>query len=165
MKSILKRSVLGIAKHSNLVTNLAAFITRHASTQANIKDTYGYLRERFIMNGKDKDINESIRVDIVRRFERIDQEVPIASTPTDGLFLAEMLLNMQANGDIVECGCYAGGSSAKLSIIAKLLNRELIVFDSFEGLPVVEQYYLKDQHCDEAMIGLQIGPKADMQQD
>lgn len=54
---------------------------------------------------------------------------------------------MQADGSIIECGCYAGGSSAKLSIIAKLLNRELIVFDSFEGLPVVEQYYLRDQHC------------------
>ncbi len=147
MRLILKRSVLGIAKRSRLVTDVAAYIMRHSSTQTNMKDTYGYFRERFTNNGKDKDANESIREDLVRQFERIDQEVPIASTPTDGLFLAEMLLNMEADGDIVECGCYAGGSSAKLSLLAKLLNRKLIVFDSFEGLPVVEQYYLRDQHC------------------
>ena len=32
--------------------------------------------------------------------------------------------------------CWA--SSAKLSILAKLVGCELIVFDSFEGLPVAE---------------------------
>lgn len=143
MKSILKRSVLGIAKRSRLITNVAAFITRHANT----KDSYGYFRERFISNGKGKDVNESIREHLVRRFECIDQEVPIATTPTDGLLLAEMLLNVEAEGDIVECGCYAGGSSAKLSLLAKIRDRKLTVFDSFEGLPAVEQYYLRDQHC------------------
>jgi O-methyltransferase len=41
----------------------------------------------------------------------------------------------EATGVIVEAGCYKGGSTAKLSLIAKLLNRELVAFDSFEGLP------------------------------
>jgi hypothetical protein len=41
------------------------------------------------------------------------------------VFLGEMLLNMQADGDIIECGCYAGGSSAKLSIVAEILGRRL----------------------------------------
>jgi O-methyltransferase len=147
MKSILKRSVLGIAKHSRLVTDVADFITRHASPKTNMKDSYGYYRERFIANGKGKDVNESVREQLVRKFERIDRQVPIGSTPTDGLFLAEMLLNMEAEGEIVECGCYAGGGSAKLSLLAKILDRRLTVFDSFEGLPAVEQYYLRDQHC------------------
>src|SRR5206468_13103762 len=145
MKSIFKRSVLGIAKRSRLVTDVAAFITRHASAPTNMKDSYGYFRERFIANGKGKDVNEFVREQLVRRFERIDQEVPIASTATDGLFLAEMLLNMEAEGEMVECGCYAGGSSAKLSLLAKILDRKLTVFDSFEGLPVVGQHYLRDQ--------------------
>ena len=105
------------------------------------------MRDRFISNGKNHDFGESIRSEIVSRFKRIDREVPIATTPTDGLLLAEMLLNMEAEGTLIECGCYAGGSSAKLSVISKLLNRELIVFDSFEGLPVVKEYYLRDQHC------------------
>lgn len=38
-------------------------------------------------------------------------------------------------GCFVEAGCYKGGSTAKFSIIAEKLNRKLIVFDSFNGLP------------------------------
>lgn len=71
----------------------------------------------------------------------------MGSTPTDGLILAEILLNLDAEGDFIECGCYAGGSSAKLSLVAKLLGRKLVIFDSFEGLPTVDQYFLRDQHC------------------
>jgi O-methyltransferase len=148
MKRLLKLGVLGIAKRSSLVTDVAAYITRHTSVQAtHPRDSYGFFRERFIANGKKHPVNEAEREQLVQKFERIDHEVPIASTPTDGLFLAEMLLNVEADGDMIECGCYSGGSSAKLSILAKLLNRRLIVCDSFEGLPEVDQYYLRDQHC------------------
>ena len=38
-------------------------------------------------------------------------------------------------GVIVEAGCFKGGSTAKLSIAAKMAGRKLVVFDSFEGLP------------------------------
>jgi hypothetical protein len=48
IKSILNRNILGIEKRSRLVTDMAAFITRHASPQPNMKDSYGYFRERFI---------------------------------------------------------------------------------------------------------------------
>lgn len=142
MKSIIKRGVLGVANRSAAVTKLARFIARHVDTE-----TYLYLRERFIANGQNKAIDDSAREALVAKFERIDREVPIGSTPTDGLFLAEMLLNMEAEGDIVECGCYAGGSSAKISLVARLLSRKLFIFDSFEGLPAVEERYLRDQHC------------------
>jgi O-methyltransferase len=36
---------------------------------------------------------------------------------------------------VVECGTYAGGSTANLSLVCALVGRELEVFDSFEGLP------------------------------
>ena len=36
---------------------------------------------------------------------------------------------------MVECGCAKGGSTAKLSILAKETNRRLFVCDSFEGIP------------------------------
>ena len=47
-------------------------------------------------------------------------------------------------GVIVEAGCFKGGSTAKLSIAAKMAGRQLMVFDSFEGLPEVspEESYL-----------------------
>jgi len=38
-------------------------------------------------------------------------------------------------GCIVEAGCFKGGSTAKLSIVAAEVGRRLIVFDSFEGIP------------------------------
>lgn len=47
-------------------------------------------------------------------------------------------------GCIVEAGCFKGGSTAKLSIAARLANRTLIVFDSFEGIPVNEEPHRQD---------------------
>jgi hypothetical protein len=38
-------------------------------------------------------------------------------------------------GDVVECGCFRGGSTANLSLICEIVGRKLIVYDSFEGLP------------------------------
>jgi O-methyltransferase len=38
-------------------------------------------------------------------------------------------------GVVVECGSWLGGTTANLSIICDVVGRELIVYDSFEGLP------------------------------
>lgn len=38
-------------------------------------------------------------------------------------------------GGIVEAGCYKGSSTAKFSLAAAAVGRELVVFDSFCGLP------------------------------
>jgi O-methyltransferase len=48
------------------------------------------------------------------------------------------------DGVIVEAGSYKGGSSAKLSLAAKLSNRQLIIFDSFEGLPDHQEVHGKN---------------------
>jgi O-methyltransferase len=53
---------------------------------------------------------------------------------------------MQARGDLVECGCFNGTSTAKLSILAKLIGRRLHVYDSFEGLPGEEGGFVKEYH-------------------
>lgn len=39
-------------------------------------------------------------------------------------------------GNIVECGSWQGGSAANLSLICRITNRKLLIFDSFEGLPI-----------------------------
>jgi O-methyltransferase len=36
---------------------------------------------------------------------------------------------------VVECGCWQGGSTANLSLVCDIVGRDLIVYDSFEGLP------------------------------
>jgi O-methyltransferase len=38
-------------------------------------------------------------------------------------------------GVIVEAGCWKGGTTANLSLVADIVGRELVVYDSFEGLP------------------------------
>jgi O-methyltransferase len=47
-------------------------------------------------------------------------------------------------GVFVEAGSYKGGSTAKLSLAAKIANRKLIVFDSFEGLPPHKEVHSKN---------------------
>src|SRR5207244_1008155 len=38
-----------------------------------------------------------------------------------------------------EAGCYKGGSTAKFSLAAHAAGKELVVFDSFQGLPENEE--------------------------
>jgi len=38
-------------------------------------------------------------------------------------------------GDVIECGCWKGGSSTNLSLICDIVGRKLKLYDSFEGLP------------------------------
>ena len=119
VKEIVKRALIAAGRRSALVSRAAALI---ASSDPRRPDTYPYLRDKFVANGASHQVDRNTRLEIVRRFEQIDRCVSISTTPTDGLLLAEMLLNVDASGAVVECGCYAGGSSAKLSIVAKLLG-------------------------------------------
>jgi O-methyltransferase len=48
---------------------------------------------------------------------------------------AILCLPASTKGVVVEAGCYKGSSTAKLSLAADLAGRELVVFDSFQGLP------------------------------
>jgi O-methyltransferase len=109
-------------------------------------NNYNYLKSKFIENGKQSRWSEITRAEILEQFELIDERVEITTTPTDGLFLVEALLSLDLDGTIIECGCYTGGSTAKLSIIAKMMNKELLVFDSFGGLPEPDQYNKIDYH-------------------
>jgi O-methyltransferase len=51
------------------------------------------------------------------------------------MIAALLRLPTSVEGSVVECGCYEGGTTANLSLAAKLVGRKLYVFDSFEGLP------------------------------
>jgi O-methyltransferase len=63
--------------------------------------------------------------------------VPSASNFITHVLMAGEILNVPPDvpGVIVECGCYKGGSTVNLSLIADVCGRQLHVFDSFEGLP------------------------------
>lgn len=68
---------------------------------------------------------------------RNNRAIPTGSSFIEHLVIATQILSIprDVEGAIVECGCYKGGSTANLSLVAGLCDRELIVFDSFEGMP------------------------------
>jgi len=47
-------------------------------------------------------------------------------------------------GVVVEAGCFKGGSTAKFSLIAEIADRDLMVFDSFQGIPENTEPHEKD---------------------
>jgi hypothetical protein len=93
-------------------------------------------QKRFIKratgNGPD---TAPFRKEIARQFRVIHRRVPCAHQEVEMLILAEAILNLAVDGPLVELGCFKGGSTAKLSLVAKATGRQLHVFDSFEGLP------------------------------
>ncbi len=122
--------ILPLARRSALLRELVAYIHDRVG-----RDGAGELRERFVSNGRHSQWTQEIRGEIADRFAEIHRQVDIHSGQSDALIMAEAVLSLDADGDLVECGCYAGGSTAKLSILAKLLGKRLFVFDSFEGFP------------------------------
>ena len=75
------------------------------------------------------------RREILRRFAAVQGNVPCAHSPLQFVIIAEHLLGLDVPGDMVQCGAFKGGSTAKLSILAALTGRKLYVCDSFAGLP------------------------------
>ena len=71
------------------------------------------------------------------------------------LAMALKLLEMppEIEGAVVECGTWKGGSACNLSLICEIVNRKLIVFDSFAGLPESDDLdreskaYLEGDYC------------------
>lgn len=68
-----------------------------------------------------------------------------------GLKLLEM--PPETAGAVIECGTWKGGSACNLSLICRIVNRRLVIFDSFEGLPLGDdldresKVYKKGDYC------------------
>ncbi len=77
------------------------------------------------------------RLSLIRKFYLISYTVDCPHTEHELLAIARRILNVDPSvpGAIVEAGAYHGGSTAKLSLVARLCSRRLEVFDSFEGMP------------------------------
>ena len=71
------------------------------------------------------------------RMLRTTRAVNTATSYKAHLAMAVKLLEVphELDGVVVECGCFLGGSTANLSLVCDIVGRELIAYDSFEGLP------------------------------
>jgi O-methyltransferase len=100
----------------------------------NVRDWRSALR---FVTRRDLPASRLVRLRYVRDIYRISRHVWCAHTEEEILEVATAVLKTPADvrGVIVEAGCYKGGSTAKLSLVAKLVRRKLLAYDSFEGLP------------------------------
>lgn len=85
------------------------------------------------------------RFHLIWSFYKISYYVDCPHTEHELLTIARRILNLGTTvpGIIVEAGAFHGGSTAKLSLVAKLSNRNLAVFDSFEGMPANSEMHGK----------------------
>lgn len=106
-----------------------------------LKITYVICRDapcllRFALSSNSK-ISFPERLSLIRKLRIINKNIQCLHTQLQILPFITSILSIPPDkeGCIVEAGSYIGGSTAKFSIVAKLANRQLVVFDSFEGLP------------------------------
>jgi O-methyltransferase len=88
------------------------------------------------------------RNELLKTFRAITSSIQCPHNESHTLtFVVEMLRFCQehpsTDGVFVEAGCFKGGSSAKFSHVAKVLDRKLLIFDSFEGMPENEESHDK----------------------
>jgi O-methyltransferase len=77
------------------------------------------------------------KVKLAYRMWRTTRGVYTGTSYKAHLAMAVKLLQIppEVEGAVVECGSYLGGSTANLSLACDVVGRDLIVYDSFEGLP------------------------------
>jgi O-methyltransferase len=92
------------------------------------------------------------RLSLAWRMQRNTRRVFTGTSYKAHLAMAAKLLSVppEIEGDVVECGCFLGGSTANLSLVCEIVDRRLIVYDSFEGLPPPEE---GDQYASESTAG------------
>jgi hypothetical protein len=88
----------------------------------------------FVSRGENEE-QRQIRRDLLKRFRHVDKQGLSCHQEKELLFMVNAILRSPIRGPLVECGCFRGGSTAKFSLVAKLLGQRLYVCDSFMGLP------------------------------
>ena len=87
--------------------------------------------------GREYGIGLGVKLRLIARMVRNTRRIPVLSHVFEHFTVAKTILNVprSVEGCVVECGTFAGGSTANLSLICALVGRDLEVFDSFAGLP------------------------------
>ena len=87
--------------------------------------------------GRDYGLGLFGKIKIVLRFRKNGKRITAATNWWEHLRIATEILKIPrtVSGDVIECGCYKGGSSTNLSLICDIVGRKLVLCDSFEGLP------------------------------
>lgn len=100
----------------------------------------------FINSSSNDDVdNTESRKSLVDSFINVHRHVNCAHGFADSLIMADYILrNRHFSGNLFEFGCFEGGMSAKLSIVASLINKKYCIYDTFTGLPQAAVYEAYD---------------------
>lgn len=82
-------------------------------------------------------IDHRAKEELVSRLKVLNEQIPSGTSWVNQTILATEILSLPPTvaGDIIECGCWKGASTAALSLVCAMTGRKLIVCDSFAGLP------------------------------
>ena len=108
------------------------------------------LATRFVLDGTGgaNGISRVAKLKLVAALYFAAGEFPSLTTLQQQLVLVREIVGIPASieGDVVECGCFEGGSTVALSLACALTGRRLFVCDSFEGLPPPREDEVIDAH-------------------
>ena len=109
---------------------------------------FNNIENDFIFNpkiGNKYDLTTHDKKNIVKRLKYAVSKIDSATDINIHYTLIKKILELspKKKSYIVECGVYKGATSIALSIGAKITNRKLILYDSFEGLPNGEKWIPK----------------------
>lgn len=101
------------------------------------------LKKAILENFLDPEVGREYRISLdqkqalVCQFQEITKNIQTATNWLYYVILATVIFQIPKSqkGGIIECGCWKGGSTAMLSLIAEQVERKLYVADSFEGIP------------------------------
>src|SRR3954447_18237573 len=87
--------------------------------------------------GRANGVGSWAKLRLLAQMVRNTHSIPVMSHLFEHVTMVKTILNVppDVEGCVVECGTYAGGSTANLSLACALVGRKLEVFDSFQGLP------------------------------
>lgn len=92
---------------------------------------------KFLLKKFPNNVTFNKKIFIVKSIYRISSNIECPHTQQEiiSFIQAILLIPNHVKGCIVEAGSFKGGSAVKFSIAAKIAQRRLLLFDSFEGLP------------------------------
>jgi hypothetical protein len=101
----------------------------------------GLILWRFLVSPNEYGIGFWRRLALAARIRWNLRKIVSATSFREHLVLLTALLTVSKDtaGGVVECGTYYGASACSLSLLCKIVGRELHIFDSFEGLPTPEE--------------------------
>jgi O-methyltransferase len=96
------------------------------------------LSEYFLpQTGREYGIGFLTKIKLTMRMSRNYRRITTGSRVIEHLLMATQIMRVPraVEGVVVECGSFKGGSATNLSLVCKLCDRRLEIFDSFAGLP------------------------------